>query len=53
MEKDTSVNFYRNRNAEFIPLFNQALEFVYCGDIKDVLMMLGVDVYALTHVGYL
>ena len=45
MNKDAYVTFYRNRNAEFIPLFNQALELVYCSDINEVLLILGVDEY--------
>ena len=56
-DKDNIVTFYRDRNAKFIPLINQALDLVYCNDIKEVLLML--DEYevwmnlTLTRVGYL
>ena len=45
LDKDTNFTFYRNRDVEFIPLFNQTPELVYCSDIKRVLLMLGADKY--------
>ena len=45
MDNDTIVNFYRDENAKFIPLFNQLLDLVYCRDIKEVLLKLGVNEY--------
>ena len=45
LDEDTNISLYWNRDAEFIALFNQTLEIVYCSDIKRVLLMLGVDKY--------
>ena len=45
MDKHTKVTLFWNRAAKFIPFFNQTLELVYFSDIKEVLLMLGVDEY--------
>ena len=41
----TKVTYYRNRDAEFTPYFNQNEELVYCNDVENVLLTLGIDEY--------
>ena len=42
---ETRATFYRNRDAEFIPLFNENSDLVYCSDVEGVLLRLSVQEY--------
>ena len=45
LKSETRVTFYRNRDAEFIPLFNEDSDLVYCSNVEGVLLRLGVQEY--------
>ena len=42
---ETRVTFYRNRDAEFIPLFNEDSNLDYCSNVEGVLLCLGVQLF--------
>ena len=42
---ETPVTFYRNRDAEFIPLFNEDSDLVYCSNGEGVVLCLGVQLF--------
>ena len=43
--RDTKVTFYRNRDTEFIPFFEENDDLVYCTNMENVLLCLGVQAY--------
>ena len=43
LQSGTLVIYYRNRDAEFSPSFNQTTDFVYYSDPEQVLLLLGVE----------
>ena len=45
LARDTKVTFYRNKHAEFIPFFEEKDDLVYCTNIENVLLCLGVQTY--------
>ena len=53
LQHGTKINFYRTRDKEFVPFFDDQLNFVFCKYIPDVLMKLGVRSAFLLIGGYL
>ena len=47
----TNVTFHWNKDTRFTPLLSQTLDLVYCSDIKEVFLMLGVGM-TLPHGGF-
>ena len=45
LTSEMRVTFYRNRDAECIPLFNEDSDLVYCSDVEGVFLHLGVQEY--------
>ena len=43
--RDAKVTFYQNRNAEFIPFFEENDDLVYCTNTEKVLLCLDVQAY--------
>ena len=46
LQHGTKITFYRTRDKEFVPFFDDQLNFVFCKDIPGVLMKLGVTEYS-------
>ena len=42
LQHGTKITFYRTRDKDFVPFFDDQLNFVFCKDIPGVLMKLGV-----------
>ena len=42
LQDGTKITFYRTRDKEFVPFFDDQLNFVFCKDIPGILMKLGV-----------
>ena len=49
LARDTKVTFYRNRDTEFIPFFEENNDLVYCTNMENVLLCLGVQAYNLAE----
>ena len=47
LQHGTKINFYRTRDKEFVPFFDDQLDFVFCKDIPGVLIKLGATEYSL------
>ena len=45
LTENTFVSFYRQRHAEFLPLFEEEGDFSYCKDVEQLLYKLGVEDY--------
>ena len=45
LARDTKVTFYRNKDAEFIPFFEENDDLVYCTNTENVLLCFGVQTY--------
>ena len=45
LARDTKATFYRNRDAEFIPFFEENNNLVYCTNTENVLLCPGVQAY--------
>lgn len=45
LQHDTKIIFYRSRNKEFVPFFDDELNLIFCKDIPAVLMEVGVTEY--------
>lgn len=43
LKPGTSVSFYRNREAELRKYFHSDGQFVYCNDVKELLLIKGND----------
>ena len=46
LQHGTKITFYRTRSKEFLPFFDDQLNFVFCKDISGVLMKLGATEYS-------
>ena len=46
LQHDTKIIFYRTRDKELVPFFDDQLNFVFCKDISGILMKLGVTEYS-------
>ena len=46
LQHGTKITSYRTRDKEFVPFFDDQLNFVFCKDIPGVLMKLGVIEYS-------
>ena len=46
LQHGTKITFYRTRDKEFVPFFDDQLNFVFCKDIPGILMKLGVTEYS-------
>ena len=42
LQHGTNITFHRTRDKQFVPVFDDQLNFVFCKDIPGVLMKLGV-----------
>ena len=49
LQHGTKITFYRTRDKEFVPFFDDQLNFVLCKDIPGVLMKLVVTEYSLAN----
>ena len=49
LARDAKVTFYRNRDVEFIPFFEENDDLVYCTNTENVLLCLGVQAYNPTE----
>ena len=45
LQPGTKVSFYRKRDADFVPLFSQEENIVFCNEIRRVLINLGITHY--------
>lgn len=45
LEKNTSITYFRKREGEFLQYFKKEKDFVYCTDIKGLLISLGLREY--------
>lgn len=45
LAKGTKVTFYRYRNAESVPFFNEDTDVVHCKDVEGVILRIGVHKY--------
>ena len=45
---DTKVSFYRNRETEFLQYFTSEDDFVYCHNVKELLLAMGMPKYEST-----
>ena len=45
LQPGTKVSFYRKRDADFVPLFSQEENIVFCNEIRRVLINLGITNY--------
>ena len=46
LQHGTKITFYGRRDKEFVPFFDDQLNFVFCKDIPVVLMKLSVTEYS-------
>ena len=45
LNKEARVTFYRKRDLEFLPFFEETIDFVYCKEVKGLLISLGLESY--------
>ena len=49
LSKGTNISYYRDRDREFRQFFSSAESFVYCNDVPNLLLLLGIDSYDPTE----
>ena len=49
LSKGINISYYRDRDREFRQFFSSAESFVYCNDVPNLLLLLGIDSYNTTE----
>ena len=49
LSKGRNISYYRDRDREFRQFFSSAESFVYCNDVPNLLLLLGIDSYNPTE----